>query len=46
MVKNSVIQISATIINANITDSIIGIGAEVKGKSVDLSISDYSQIVT
>ena len=46
IVKNSVIQISATIINANISDSIIGIGAEVKGKSVDLSISDYSQIVT
>ena len=46
IVKNSVIQISATIINANITDSIIGIGAEVKGKSADLSISDYSQIVT
>jgi len=46
IVKNSVLQSSSTIINANITDSIIGIGAEVKGKSVDLSISDYSQIVT
>ena len=46
IVKNSVLQSSSTIISANITDSIIGIGAEVKGKSVDLSISDYSQIVT
>lgn len=45
MVKNSIIQSSSKIINANISNSMIGEGAEVKGKSLDLSISDYTQII-
>jgi hypothetical protein len=31
--------------NANVRNSMIGTGAEVKGQAMDLSISDYTQIV-
>lgn len=45
IIKNSIIQSSSKINNANIKNSMLGEGAEVKGKSLDLSISDYTQII-
>jgi glucose-1-phosphate thymidylyltransferase len=45
LVKNSIIQSSSKITNANISNSMMGEGAEVKGKALDLSISDYTQII-
>lgn len=45
IVKNSIIRASSKISNANISNSMLGEGAEVKGKSLDLSISDYTQII-
>lgn len=45
IVKNSILQASAKISNANIGNSMLGEGAEVKGKTLDLSISDYTQII-
>lgn len=45
LVKNCIIQNSSKISNANIFNSMLGEGAEVKGKALDLSISDYTQIV-
>lgn len=45
IVRNSIIQNNAQLQSANIADSLIGIGAEVTGKSSDLSISDYSQVI-
>lgn len=45
IVKNSIVQASAKVINSNISNSMLGEGAEVKGKPLDLSISDYTQII-
>ncbi len=45
LVKNSILQSSTKTTNANINNSMLGEGAEVKGKSLDLSISDYTQII-
>lgn len=45
MVKNSIVQGASKIINTYISNSMLGEGAEVKGKSLDLSISDYTQII-
>lgn len=45
IVKNSIIQADAKISNANISDSMLGAGAQVQGKALNLSISDYTQIV-
>jgi len=45
MVKNTIVQPSTKIINSNIANSMLGEGAEVKGKQLDLSISDYTQII-
>ena len=45
IIQNSIIQKDSKINNANISNSILGIGAEVTGKALDLSISDYTQIV-
>jgi glucose-1-phosphate thymidylyltransferase len=45
LVKNAIIQSSAKLTNANVNNSMIGEGAEVKGKQLDLSISDYTQII-
>lgn len=45
IVKNSIIQSDAKIKNAVIANSMVGIGAEVTGKQIDLSISDYTQII-
>ena len=45
IVRNSIVQSAAQIKLANISDSMLGTGAEVTGKAADLSISDYSQII-
>lgn len=45
IVKNSIIQAEAKISAANIQNSMLGIGSEVTGKSLDLSISDYTQVI-
>ncbi len=45
IIKNSILQNNTKINSANIKNSMLGIGAEVKGRGLDLSISDYTQIV-
>jgi glucose-1-phosphate thymidylyltransferase len=45
IIKNSIIQQGAKITSVNINNSMLGEGAEVKGKTLDLSISDYTQII-
>ncbi len=45
IVKNSIIQNDAKINNASIANSMLGNGAEVTSKALNLSISDYTQIV-
>jgi glucose-1-phosphate thymidylyltransferase len=44
IVKNSIIQSNTKLSNAIITNSMIGEGAEVNGKTLDLSMSDYTTI--
>ncbi len=44
IISNSIVQAGSKLKNANISNSMIGLAAEVTGKSYDLSISDYSQI--
>lgn len=45
ILKNSIIQTDVKITNSNITNSMLGIGAEVNGKPIDISISDYTQLI-
>ncbi len=45
LITNSIIQAEAKVKNATITNSMIGIGATVTGKQMDLSISDYTQLI-
>ena len=45
LLKNSIVQADAKISQANVSNSILGIGSEVSGKAADLSISDYTQII-
>jgi hypothetical protein len=45
VLKNSIIQKDAKIKNAVVSNSLIGIAAEVTGKQIYLSISDYTQII-
>lgn len=45
VISNSIVQKEAKLKNAVVSKSLIGIAAEVSGKQVDLSISDYSQIL-
>jgi glucose-1-phosphate thymidylyltransferase len=45
IIKNSILQKETNINSASIENSMLGIGAEVKGKGLDLSISDYTKIV-
>ena len=45
IVKNSIVQQGCKINNASVTNSMLGIGAEVSAKALDLSISDYTQII-
>ena len=44
IIKNSIIQGNAKINNTFIENSMIGEGAEVKGKSLDVSLSDYTTL--
>jgi glucose-1-phosphate thymidylyltransferase len=44
IIKNCIIQTNTKLNNAVISNSMIGEGAEVKGKALDLSISDYSTL--
>ena len=44
VVKNSIIQNNSKILNADLSNSMIGNNAEYTGKSSDLSLSDYSTI--
>ena len=44
VVKNSIIQNNSKVINADLSNSMIGNNAEYTGKSSDLSLSDYSVI--
>lgn len=45
IVKNSIVQHNTQIHHANIHNSMLGIGAEVNGKAIDISISDYTQLI-
>lgn len=45
IVKNSIIQKDSKINRANIDNSMLGTGAEVNGKAIDISISDYTQLI-
>lgn len=45
ILKNSIVQHDTKITSANIANSMLGIGSEVTGKSADLSISDYTQVI-
>jgi glucose-1-phosphate thymidylyltransferase len=42
IIKNSIIQHSTNIENANFADSMIGSNASIKGLARDLSLGDYS----
>jgi hypothetical protein len=44
IIQNSIVQKDAKLNNATIHNSMLGVGAEVTGKSMDLSISDYTQL--
>ncbi len=44
IVKNSIIQANTKISNTVVSNSMIGEGAEVKGKTLDLSMSDYTTL--
>jgi glucose-1-phosphate thymidylyltransferase len=44
VIKNSIIQANTKLSNTVISNSMIGEGAEVKGKSLDLSMSDYTTL--
>jgi glucose-1-phosphate thymidylyltransferase len=45
VISNSIIQHDAKIKSALLNNSLIGVAAEINGKQLDLSISDYSQIL-
>lgn len=44
IVKNSIIQNNTKLFNTFISNSMIGEGAEVKGKTLDISMSDYTTL--
>jgi glucose-1-phosphate thymidylyltransferase len=45
IVKNSILQKETKVQTAIIQNSMLGIGAEVKGRGADLSLSDYTQVI-
>lgn len=45
IVRNSIVQQNCRIKDAVISNSMLGVGAEVSGRGLDLSISDYTQII-
>jgi glucose-1-phosphate thymidylyltransferase len=44
VLKNSIIQANTKLSNTIIANSMIGEGAEVKGKALDISMSDYTTL--
>ena len=44
IIKNSIVQANTKLNSTNISNSMIGEGAEVKGKALDISMSDYTTI--
>lgn len=44
IVKNSIVQANTKLYNTVISNSMIGEGAEVKGKTLDISMSDYTTL--
>lgn len=44
IVKNSIVQSNTKLYNTVISNSMIGEGAEVKGKTLDISMSDYTTL--
>ena len=44
VLKNSIIQVNTKLSNTIIANSMIGEGAEVKGKALDISMSDYTTL--
>ena len=44
VIKNSIIQASTKLSNTIIANSMIGEGAEIKGKALDISMSDYTTV--
>jgi glucose-1-phosphate thymidylyltransferase len=45
IIKNSIVQADGKINNASVTNSMLGTGAEVNGKAIEISISDFTQLV-
>jgi glucose-1-phosphate thymidylyltransferase len=45
VVKNSIIQKNTSVINANISNSMLGNFVKFEGKSSDLSVGDYNVII-
>lgn len=45
IIKNSIVQHDAKIFNASVINSMLGTGAEVNGKPIEISISDFTQLV-
>ena len=45
LIRNSIVQKDCRIHSVNIENTMMGIGAEVHGNAIDLSISDYSQLI-
>ncbi len=45
VIKNSIVQADAKITGSIVSNSMVGTGAEVTGKPIEISVSDYSQIV-
>jgi glucose-1-phosphate thymidylyltransferase len=46
VVKNSIIQKNTSVINANISNSMLGNFAKFEGKPSDLSVGDYNVVIT
>ena len=45
IIRNAIVQSDVKLNQANIENSMLGIGSEVKGKAIDISISDYTQLI-
>jgi glucose-1-phosphate thymidylyltransferase len=46
VIKNSIIQKNTSVINANISNSMLGNFAKFEGKPTDLSVGDYNVIIS
>lgn len=45
IIKNSIVQADARVIDSCIINSMLGTGAEVSGKPIEVSISDFTQLI-